>query len=95
MEVNTIESHSLNELIYSKINTFLKSQELKNISNFYDLFLSEIEPPLLEAIMSHCKFNQVRAAKTLGISRGTLRKKLRLYFNEKYCGTRIQDVENV
>ena len=52
------------------------------------MYLSEIEPPLLNAVMEKNKYNQVRAAKMLGISRGTLRKKLVDHFDDKYCGTR-------
>ena len=50
--------------------------------------MSEIEPPLFKAVLEKSKYNQVRAAKTLGISRGTLRKKLKLYFGDMYCGSR-------
>jgi Fis family transcriptional regulator, factor for inversion stimulation protein len=38
--------------------------------------------------MEHCKYNQSRAAIMLGISRGTLRTKLRRYFDDKYVGSR-------
>lgn len=49
------------------------------INNLYDLVLGEIEEPLLRAVLSHTKFNQSRAANVLGLSRGTLRKKLKQY----------------
>lgn len=45
----------------------------------YDMVIGEIEQPLLETVMHHCGGNQTRAAAILGISRSTLRKKLRLY----------------
>jgi DNA-binding protein Fis len=53
--------------------------------------LEQVEPPLLEATMEKAKYNQVRAAKILGVSRGTLRKKLKQYFDDKYCGTRGEE----
>lgn len=56
--------------------------------NLYDFVLEEIETPLLRAVMEHCKYNQSRAADILGISRGTLRTKLRQYFDDKYVGSR-------
>jgi Fis family transcriptional regulator len=43
------------------------------------MVLGEVEKPLLEVIMKHVKGNQSNAAKTLGLSRGTLRKKLKIY----------------
>jgi Fis family transcriptional regulator len=48
-------------------------------NNLYDLVLAEVEVPLLEAVMEYTKANQSRAAILLGLSRGTLRKKLKIY----------------
>jgi Fis family transcriptional regulator len=45
----------------------------------YDMVLAEMEIPLLKTIMKFTKRNQSKAAKFLGISRGTLRKKLAMY----------------
>ena len=56
--------------------------------DLYTFVLEEIETPLFRAVMEHCKYNQSRAAAMLGISRGTLRTKLRRYFDDKYVGTR-------
>ena len=56
--------------------------------DLYQFVLEEVEAPLLRAVMEHCKYNQSRAAIMLGISRGTLRTKLRRYFDDKYVGTR-------
>jgi Fis family transcriptional regulator len=55
----------------------LKGQELP--SDLYEKILREIEAPLIEAVMAFTKNNQSRAAILLGLSRGTLRKKLKLY----------------
>lgn len=56
--------------------------------DLYQFVLEEVETPLFRAVMEHCKYNQSRAALLLGISRGTLRTKLRRYFDDKYVGTR-------
>ncbi len=56
--------------------------------DLYMFVLEEIETPLFRAVMEHCKYNQSRAATMLGISRGTLRTKLRRYFDDKYVGSR-------
>lgn len=48
-------------------------------NGLYDLVLAEVERPLLRCVMGHCDGNQTKAAKVLGINRGTLRKKLKLY----------------
>ena len=48
-------------------------------NNLYKLILAEVEPPLLEAVMSFTNSNQSDAAKILGINRTTLRTKLKKY----------------
>ncbi len=47
--------------------------------DMYELVLRQVEQPLLEAILEHTKGNQSKAAEYLGLNRGTLRKKLRIY----------------
>jgi DNA-binding protein Fis len=56
--------------------------------DLYDLVLEEIETPLFKVVMEHCKYNQSKAAHVLGISRGTLRTKLRRYFDDQFVGSR-------
>ncbi|MGH8149084.1 MAG: DNA-binding transcriptional regulator Fis [Steroidobacteraceae bacterium] len=48
-------------------------------ARLYDLVLREVEEPLLKAVLDYTEGNQLRAAGILGINRGTLRKKLRLF----------------
>ncbi len=43
------------------------------------LVINEVEKPLLEAALEHADYNQTKAAKSLGLSRSTLRKKLEQY----------------
>ncbi len=45
----------------------------------YELLLAEVEKPLLARVLKHTRRNQSKAAKILGLSRGTLRKKLKLH----------------
>lgn len=48
-------------------------------SGLYALLLAEVEKPLLETALKHANYNQTKAAKILGLSRTTLRKKLEQY----------------
>jgi Fis family transcriptional regulator, factor for inversion stimulation protein len=48
-------------------------------ADLYNLVIGEVEKPLLEAVMDYCGHNQSKAAKALGLSRSTLRKKLEQY----------------
>jgi len=43
----------------------------------YDRILKEMERPLLEETLSRVGYNQIKAAKILGINRNTLRKKIK------------------
>ena len=45
----------------------------------YQKLLSEIEPPLIEEVLRYTSGNQSRAARVLGMTRNTLRSKLRRY----------------
>lgn len=54
----------------------LKGEEPQHV---YDFFLEEIEEPLLTVVMKYTRNNQSEAARILGISRGTLRTKLKKY----------------
>jgi Fis family transcriptional regulator len=47
--------------------------------DLYAMVLSEVEKPLLEATLEQLGYNQTKAAKALGLSRSTLRKKLDHY----------------
>ena len=45
----------------------------------HQLFLCEVEPPLIEEVLKRTGGNQSMAAKILGITRNTLRSKLKRY----------------
>jgi Fis family transcriptional regulator len=47
--------------------------------DLYAMVIGEVEKPLLEATLAHTGYNQTKAAKALGLSRSTLRKKLDQY----------------
>ena len=54
----------------------LKGEEPRHV---YDFFLDEIEEPLLIVVMKYVDNNQSEAARILGLSRGTLRTKLKKF----------------
>ena len=49
------------------------------VTGLYDFVLEQVEEPLLQTVMERHGGNQTRAAEVLGMSRGTLRKKLIRY----------------
>jgi Fis family transcriptional regulator len=48
-------------------------------ANVYSMVLEQMEVPLLKAVLKYTRGNQCKAATVLGISRGTLRKKIHQY----------------
>ncbi len=54
----------------------LKGEEPRHV---HDFFLDEIEEPLIAAVMKYTNDNQSETARILGLSRGTLRAKLKKF----------------
>jgi Fis family transcriptional regulator len=65
------------------IRRYLYELEGTEPNEMYAMVLRQIELPLLEAVLEHTRGNQSKAAEYLGLNRGTLRKKLRLYDLDK------------
>lgn len=73
------KDYCLRELVTHALQRYFMQLDGESPSNLYAMVLAEIEYPLLATVMQQTKGNQSEAAKILGISRGTLRKKLRTY----------------
>ncbi len=69
----------LTENVAISITKFLNNPENADTDNLYEIVLSEVERPLFTKVMQHVRGNQTKAAKLMGINRGTLRKKLKMY----------------
>jgi len=69
----------LSALIKNSITDYFANLDGTDPTNIYSLVLSQIEKPLLEAVMQHANNNQSKAAVWLGLSRNTLRKLLEKY----------------
>ncbi|MCE3237740.1 MAG: fis 1 [Gammaproteobacteria bacterium] len=73
------KNQPLHDSVRQALESYFSQLKGQAPSNLYDLVLAEVEVPLLEAVMEYTKGNQSRAAILLGLSRGTLRKKLKIY----------------
>jgi len=65
--------------VTSAIELYLEDMNGHEVNDLYHVVLSEVEPAILDVVMNYVEGNQTEAAEMLGISRGTLRKKLKLY----------------
>jgi Fis family transcriptional regulator, factor for inversion stimulation protein len=80
----TIADHntlSLTDHVRAVLNEYYKNISKENIEpkNLYEIVMTEVELPLIEATMKFLDNNQSEASKVLGINRGTFRKKLAHY----------------
>lgn len=75
----TQKNQPLHDSVRQSLENYLTQLKGEQPSNLYELILAEVESPLIEAVMEYTKSNQSRAAIILGLSRGTLRKKLKQY----------------
>ncbi|VVC76673.1 DNA-binding protein Fis [Aquicella siphonis] len=75
----TQKNQPLHDSVRQSLENYISQLKGQLPSNLYELILAEVEAPLMEAVMEYTKGNQSRAAIVLGLSRGTLRKKLKMY----------------
>lgn len=68
---------SLAECVGKAVHRYLADCGEHEPNDFYRLVISEIEKPLLKETLDWTNGNQSRCAAILGLSRGTLRKKLK------------------
>ena len=69
----------LKECVRDAIRSYFEALGEHECRGLFGLVMRETEQPLLEAVLERSGGNQTRAARMLGISPGTLRKKLRQY----------------
>lgn len=70
---------SLRRNVERSLDNYLQQLNGETPANLYSMVISEVEKPLLEMVLKLTNGNQSKAAIILGISRGTLRKKMALY----------------
>ena len=75
----TLETITLKQVVKDTLRNYFTNIGGEQPVDFYGILLEEIERPLLEVLINHTQYNQVKMATILGISRGTLRKKLKQY----------------
>lgn len=73
------KNQPLHDSVRQSLESYFKQLKDQAPNNLYDLVLAEVEVPLIEAVMEYTRNNQSKAAILLGLSRGTLRKKLKIY----------------
>ena len=71
--------HTLRECVEVVMENYFNQLEGQKVTDLYELVISEVEAPLMEAVMEYTRGNQTKASVAMGLNRGTLRKKLKKY----------------
>jgi Fis family transcriptional regulator len=69
----------LSECVRTAMRHYLRDLDGHEVNDLYRLVIEEVERPLLLTVMEHTRGNQTLAARLLGVSRSTLRKRLGAY----------------
>ena len=74
-----VRNRPLSTLTEEALRSYFTSLNGHKPGRLYELVMSEVEKPLFRTVLHYANGNQSEAAEILGINRGTLRKKLKLY----------------
>ena len=73
------QAQTLRDSVSVALNNYFAHLDGQDVTDVYEMVLSEVEAPLLEEVMKYTRNNQTKASILLGLNRGTLRKKLKQY----------------
>tara|TARA_Y100000768_G_scaffold331836_1_gene271194 strand:- start:2813 stop:3082 length:270 start_codon:yes stop_codon:yes gene_type:complete len=76
---NNKSSKILKEFVSQIMKDYFEKLDGHPVDKVYNLVIGEVEKPLIEETIKYCNGNQSKSAALLGISRGTLRKKIKQY----------------
>jgi len=77
--INKVPADSLGEAVRKQLRRYFKELDGTLPVELYQVVMEQIERVLFEVVLIEVDQNQSRAAEILGLSRGTLRKKLTQY----------------
>jgi len=77
--ITSHEQHTLRECVEVAMANYFNQLDGQKVIDLYELVISEVEAPLMEAVMAYTNGNQTKASIAMGLNRGTLRKKLKKY----------------
>lgn len=71
--------YSIKDFLEAKLSRFIKDMVKMEGAGLYSTVISEVEKALIELVLAETEGNQVKSAKVLGITRTTLRTKIKNY----------------
>lgn len=79
MEPVLPQETSLRTEVEKALSRYFQHLEDAPVTDLYQMVISEVEAPLMAAVMRYTGDNQSKASIMLGLNRGTLRSKLKQY----------------
>jgi Fis family transcriptional regulator len=73
------QAQTLRDSVSFALNNYFAHLDGQQVTNIYEMVMSEVEAPLFEEVMKYSRNNQTNASNLMGLNRGTLRKKLKQY----------------
>lgn len=73
------QENTLRSEVERSLDRYFQNLGEEVVTDLHQMVMAEVEAPLLEAVMRKCGNNQSKASIMLGLNRGTLRTKLKLY----------------
>jgi Fis family transcriptional regulator, factor for inversion stimulation protein len=80
--LRVVQAHGadpLSKCVEEALAAYLRNMDGHGIANLHRLVIEEVERPLFETVVRHADGNLSQAAKMLGLTRSTLRKRLADY----------------
>jgi Fis family transcriptional regulator len=74
--VDANRADPLSKCVRNALGFYLENMDGHEVKGLYGLVMEEVERPLFETILAHTNGNLSHAAKMLGMTRNTLRKRL-------------------
>lgn len=76
---NADPGKTLGACVHTTLRQYLHDLDGHDVHDLYRLVIEEVERPMFATVLEHTGGNQTMAAKLLGMSRSTLRKRLATY----------------
>lgn len=83
--IDADRAEPLSTCVRDALDAYLENMDGHEIKGLYGLLMEEVERPLFETILRHTNGNLSHAAKILGMTRNTLRKRLTDYDIAREC----------
>ena len=66
----------LSECVHNALRFYLRNLDGYEVNDLHQMVIAEVERPMLKTVLDYTQGNQTQAARLLGMSRSTLRKKM-------------------